>query len=763
MSHTEIPVSPPSTPLLYSSNSLTPSPSSSYASLTSYTCTMNPRPRPSKSTSSTGENIQVMVRCRPSSDMETKADEPVCWMVLPEEGLIKLNEPTGPAFEYDKVFKGINNTEIYQAGIQNLVRSSMEGYNGTVFAYGQTASGKTYTMTGTKQEPGVIPKAIQDVFAYIEEEALDREYLLQMSYMEIYNEKINDLLDSKQHSSGLKIRTANEKDYVENLTTVNVSTPKEVLNYIKMGDARRHTSETDYNGKSSRSHTIFQLIIESKSRSSPIDPVQTSRLNLIDLAGSEKVASNSDRRQESSFINKSLLTLGKVIIQLNDRSKHIPYRDSKLTRILSTSLSGNDRVAVICTINPTWKSKDESTNTLRFAQSVKKVRINPKITMVTPNSCLQNYKEQIAAIEIQMQKKTEQEAGIKERLSQLLGLILTYSNTFATETTQLDGGSGGGRMMDSTIDDIIKECEDNLSATIQKYQADIMKKEQDLQQFTDRLTQSQQNLEENTILVEELQRFNEELQSQLEKYRNSFAEVNKRWNGLESSIKDYKERLIISEGKVTILEAQRQADDHTKAHLKQQVEDYKAELEQRQQDDKLIDMVQSLRDDGDDDDTSCIATERLQIGGYNVDKEGELQQLVNDLEKQLFDTKMESAQQKEAHNKEMEKEREHSNIYRKKIEQVQTKLYEVEAALKQAKLDEVEHALKQTKHVEHAIESSTIPPALSVTTLPSLTSQPDTTQTAPLVTSSTHPIIRYLHLGQGAWVLLLAFGFWLFL
>ncbi|KAI9301691.1 kinesin motor domain-containing protein [Cunninghamella echinulata] len=251
---------------------------------------------------------------------------------------------------------------------------------GTVFAYGITNSGKTYV--STDEEPGVIPKSIHDVFAWIEDEALDREFLLQVSYLEIYNEKIKDLLNSEQEMSSLEIRTHKNDVIVEGLKTLPVTTEKEVLDYIKKGQERRHISATDFNAQSSRSHTIFQLIIESKSKLSSLDPVRLSKLNLIDLAGSEKVASDLDRRHEGSHINKSLLTLGKVITSLINGSSHIPYRDSKLTRILQTSLSGNARVAVVCTINPDVGSKEESMNTLRFAQNVKKIETRPVITRV---------------------------------------------------------------------------------------------------------------------------------------------------------------------------------------------------------------------------------------------------------------------------------------------------------------------------------------------------------------------------------------------
>ncbi|KAI8093377.1 P-loop containing nucleoside triphosphate hydrolase protein [Halteromyces radiatus] len=694
MSNNQPPASPPATPVYYPSDpispSSSPSPSSSYSSIPSYS-TKSLRPRYSKSTCLASENIQVMVRCRPPFDttVETQ-EEDDCWILGSEKGTIKLDDSHTTVFEYDKVFKGTDNAEIYESGIQKLVRSTMEGYNGTVFAYGQTASGKTYTMvTGTQEEPGMIPKAVNDVFAYIEEEAVDREFLLQVAYMEIYKEKINDLLGSEQPATGLIIRTVNGQDSVDGLNIVPVTTPEEVMNYIKLGEARRHTSETDFNESSSRSHTIFQLIIESKPRSSSLASVRTSRLNLIDLAGSEKAAINTERRQEGAFINKSLLTLGKVITQLNEGAKHIPYRDSKLTRILSTSLSGNDRVAVICTINPSWKSKDESTNTLRFAQGVKKVRINPKITQTTRHSKLQNYKEQIVELEIQMQKKTEQEADTKERLSHLLGLILTSSKANDIAKNKHEATAGSDVWLHGSIEDVVHECEQHLSATIQKHQDEIRRKDQDIQQLKDRLAQNQQSLDEKSIVIEELQvavqdyqRITEERQAQLDKYRNDTAELSKRWTELESFISDYKEQLVVSESKALMLEARRKADEHANDILRQELEECKMALEQKIQDERLLGMVQSMAEDEPEEDLHDNNNDNEKDTSTDHDV---LNQIVINLKKQLEDTEAEYERKLQEQRNDMEKEKDRRDIiYKKKIDEVQKKLDDMEAELIQS-------------------------------------------------------------------------------
>jgi len=284
----------------------------------------------------------------------------------------------------------------------------MEGISGTVMAYGQTASGKTFSMMGLDEEPGIIPLAVDDVFSYIREQADEREYLLRVAYIEIYNETINDLLSP----SHVELRVMGDKKrgtYISPLTEEIVTTPTQVMKIIRKGEANRHFGSTDYNLKSSRSHTILQIIIESRDSSTQTatsflktkaakGTVSISQLNLIDLAGSEKADTDTARRKEGAFINKSLLSLGNVISKITaDKPTHIPYRDSKLTRVLQSSLSGNSKISVICTINPDEKSTDETISTLKFAARVKKIPIRAKTNhCLDDNALIQQYKSEIS-------------------------------------------------------------------------------------------------------------------------------------------------------------------------------------------------------------------------------------------------------------------------------------------------------------------------------------------------------------------------------
>ena len=305
-----------------------------------------------------------------------------------------------------------NNAKVYDSSAKRLVRRVMEGYHGTVFAYGMTGTGKTFSMQGTATSPGVIPLAITDIFSYIRETP-SREFLLRVSYLEIYNEKIHDLLSTPPagtvgpgvpQQEEIKLREDSKRGvYASPLKEEIVQSPTQLLRVIARGDHARRTSSTQFNARSSRSHAVVQIVVESRERipgsgamgdnkRSGILPggVRVSTLSLIDLAGSERAAETKERRTEGSHINKSLLTLGTVIARLSgDKDKdgkptdkdgkHLPYRDSKLTRLLQGALSGDSLVSILCTIQigsagsaATANSHTgETLNTLKFASRAK--------------------------------------------------------------------------------------------------------------------------------------------------------------------------------------------------------------------------------------------------------------------------------------------------------------------------------------------------------------------------------------------------------
>ncbi|NXT33126.1 CENPE protein, partial [Pelecanoides urinatrix] len=335
-------------------------------------------------------------------------------------------------FSYDRVFHSSDNTQqLYEGVAVPIIQSAVQGYNGTIFAYGQTASGKTYTMMGNEDSVGIIPKAIQHVFKIICE-IPDREFLLRVSYMEIYNETITDLLCDTRKKKPLGIREdVNRNTYVEDLIEEVVVAPEQVMEWIRKGEKNRHYGETKMNEHSSRSHTIFRMIIESRERSDPANAncdgaVMVSHLNLVDLAGSERASqtgSEGVRLKEGCNINRSLFILGQVIKKLcDDPSGFINYRDSKLTRILQNSLGGNAKTVIICTITPV--SFDETLSTLQFANTAKRMKNTPKVNEVLDDDALlKRYRKEILDLKKQLEEvssKTQIHAMEKDQLAQLL-------------------------------------------------------------------------------------------------------------------------------------------------------------------------------------------------------------------------------------------------------------------------------------------------------------------------------------------------------
>nr|KAG5702779.1 hypothetical protein BaRGS_003653 [Batillaria attramentaria] len=275
----------------------------------------------------------------------------------------------------------------------------MNGYHGTVFAYGQSGSGKTHTMSGSKLEPGIIGLAMQDIFDFIEQKP-SHEFLMRASYMEIYNEKIYDLLGNDDTKTLKLQETPDHQISVVGLDETLVNSCEQVFMVIKNGDAKRTVAETKQNDRSSRSHCIFRIIIESRKRGETDAAVMVSHLNFVDLAGSEKAGENSgDRFKEGCAINKSLFCLSQVISKLSEGvgNQFIPYRDSKLTRILQNALGGNSKTAIICTMNPT--TIEESHSTLKFATRAKTIKNKPHVNEVLSEAAmLKKYRNEISRL-----------------------------------------------------------------------------------------------------------------------------------------------------------------------------------------------------------------------------------------------------------------------------------------------------------------------------------------------------------------------------
>jgi len=330
-------------------------------------------------------NIKVVCRFRPQSENEVKSGGQAVVKFPSDETCIHCAR----AYTFDRVFKQNASQEfVYVEAAKPIVSDVLAGYNGTIFAYGQTASGKTHTMEGIIGDQtwqGIIPRIVQDIFNYIYTMDENLEFHIKVSYFEIYLDKIRDLLDVSKTNLAVH-EDRNRVPYVKGATERFVSSPEEVLDVISEGKANRHVSVTNMNEHSSRSHSIF--LINVKQENTETQKKLSGKLYLVDLAGSEKVSktgAEGEVLEEAKNINKSLSALGNVISGLAEGSNsYIPYRDSKMTRILQESLGGNSRTTIIICCSPSQLNEIESKSTLLFGQRAKTIKntvvINEELT-----------------------------------------------------------------------------------------------------------------------------------------------------------------------------------------------------------------------------------------------------------------------------------------------------------------------------------------------------------------------------------------------
>nr|CAD2187641.1 unnamed protein product [Meloidogyne enterolobii] len=330
--------------------------------------------------------IQVVCRVRPLNEIERKNGSS---SVVKFQGKDTVMV-TGKTYAFDNVFQPNDTQEnVYKGAAHHIVQDVLNGYNGTIFAYGQTSSGKTHTMEGVigeSDKQGIIPRIINDIFNHIfnlDDENL--EFHIKVSYFEIYNERIRDLLDVTKTNLTIH-EDKNRVPFVKNVTELFVSSPDEVLAAIEDGKTNRQVAVTNMNEHSSRSHSVFQIQVDQENKAT--QKKLSGKLYLVDLAGSEKVSKTGAEGsvlEEAKNINKSLSALGNVISALAEGTKsHVPYRDSKLTRILQESLGGNSRTTIVICCSPASYNEAETKSTLLFGQRAKTIKnvvvVNEELT-----------------------------------------------------------------------------------------------------------------------------------------------------------------------------------------------------------------------------------------------------------------------------------------------------------------------------------------------------------------------------------------------
>lgn len=337
------------------------------------------------------DSIRVVCRFRPLNNSEEKAGSRfIVKFPSSNDNSLTLDGKLGKYFYlFDKVFKpNASQEKVYEESAKSIVSDVLAGYNGTIFAYGQTSSGKTHTMEGVIGDPGkegIIPRIVSDIFTHIYSMDQNLEFIIKVSYFEIYMDKIRDLLDVTKINLSVH-EDKNRVPFVKGATERFVGKPEEVFDVIEEGKSNRHIAVTNMNEHSSRSHSVF--LINVKQENLENEKKLSGKLYLVDLAGSEKVSKTGAEGtvlDEAKNINKSLSALGNVISALADGNKtHIPYRDSKLTRILQESLGGNARTTIIICASPASFNESETKSTLDFGKRAKTIKnvvtVNEELT-----------------------------------------------------------------------------------------------------------------------------------------------------------------------------------------------------------------------------------------------------------------------------------------------------------------------------------------------------------------------------------------------
>ncbi len=375
---------------------------------------------------SKSSNVKVYCRIRPENEKEHSSGLGLCLEPNSENSLKiivdnlsintglkeNFNEKSSQEFTYDKVFPSDTNQKtIFETVAKPLISAAFEGINGTLFCYGQTSSGKTYTMEGITTDNnlmGVIPRMMQLIFDTINSGSPDIEFSVKCQYYQIYNEKIQDLIDTRK--TDLAIREDKNKGiWVEDCTEEYVESEQEMFNFFQNGASNRAVASTKMNALSSRSHSLFAVIIYQ--RNIITESSKTGKIYFVDLAGSEKMSKagieGNTMMKEAQNINKSIMTLGMVINALTKGAKHIPYRDSKLTRVLQESLGGNSLTNLIINCSPSMINQSESLSTLRFGQRAKLIK----------NKVVANTQQSVKEL---MMKLKQAEEKIKE-LEEIIG------------------------------------------------------------------------------------------------------------------------------------------------------------------------------------------------------------------------------------------------------------------------------------------------------------------------------------------------------
>ncbi|XP_043365939.1 kinesin-like protein KIF3C isoform X2 [Dermochelys coriacea] len=459
----------------------------------------------------TSEALKVVARCRPMNRKEEAAGYERIMEMDVKLGQVTLRNPKAApgelakTFTFDAVYDASSKqADLYDETVRPLIDSVLQGFNGTIFAYGQTGTGKTYTMQGAWTDPekrGIVPNSFEHVFTHISR-SQNQQYLVRASYLEIYQEEIRDLL-AKDQTKKLELKENPETGvYIKDLSSFVTKNVKEIEHVMNLGNQTRSVASTNMNEYSSRSHAIFVITVEcSETGLDGEDHIRVGKLNLVDLAGSErqsKMGGPGERPKEASKINLSLSALGNVISALVDgKSTHIPYRDSKLTRLLQDSLGGNAKTIMVATLGPASHSYEESLSTLRFANRAKNIKNKPRVNEDPKDTLLREFQEEIIRLKAQLEKRGMLSKK-RRRNSRRKKVVDAEGNTEAEGEEDNDDG------LEKNMENYLKEQKEKLEeekAAIQDDHSLVSEEKQKLLEEKEKMIEDLRKEQEATELL----------------------------------------------------------------------------------------------------------------------------------------------------------------------------------------------------------------------------------------------------------------------
>eukprot|EP00388_Colpodella_angusta_P019451 GDKJ01048686.1.p1 GENE.GDKJ01048686.1~~GDKJ01048686.1.p1 ORF type:complete len:833 (-),score=285.95 GDKJ01048686.1:402-2900(-) len=501
---------------------------------------------------SEGGDVRVVCRFRPQNEKEkNETGMGKTCMIFKDEKTVQI-QGTGNAtaaertFTLDRVFPcETKQKEVFDFAARPVIDAVLQGYNGTVLAYGQTSSGKTFTMNGVMGDPeymGVIPRMVRTIFEHVDQADEHIEFQVKVSIAEIYNERIIDLLNPAKDN--LKVHEDKVRGiYVGDITEEYVACEEEVFQLMEVGQQNRSVAATNMNEHSSRSHLVFMITINQKNLHDLSN--KTGKLYLVDLAGSEKVGKTGATGtvlDEAKGINKSLSALGNVINSLTDaKAQHVPYRDSKLTRVLQESLGGNSKTTLIVTASPSIYNETETVSTLRFGVRAKAVKNKAKVNQ---ERSVEELKRLLAKAEAVIKSQQERIALLEKTISDMGGVVP-------------EGGLAGFDVSDESVEKTIVAAPagvadpEETSAIMEELEdkkTELRKQSEHIGELNKRivaLTERAQNLEqENNLLVGQVADLTvtaETVKYELQELQDAFVAAQTAQKGLETEMGVIKE------------------------------------------------------------------------------------------------------------------------------------------------------------------------------------------------------------------------------